>query len=272
VRRGESCASSIDTVKGWSFVSQKIKAPNDKNRSFLWGIVALVVICAVVITVMVINGRKSSNGDLSAADVSFSVNAEDGVVSMRGENASDDATNVELFEDYSCHYCAQLADLDSESLQEAVENGELNVDLHTVNFVDDEKSTKGGSAALAIASSGDAGAFWGFHKKAFADQADVARNWDWEEYADAAEQLGVDSEIVDSIRDGSVEDEYRPLLESNGQDLQGRVEEPGTPALFVEGEQFPVQDPQSGEMTDWVPNVLASANTEAPSTGDPEAE
>lgn len=257
------CRTVERPSKGWSFVSQKIKAPNDKNRSFLWGLVALVVICAVVIAVMVINGRKDSNEDLTAEDVNFSVAVEDGVVSLRGENADEEASPVELFEDYSCHYCAELAEASSDSIQDAVENGEMNLDLHTVNFVDETTSTRGGSAALAIADTGDAGAFWAFHKKAFGDQTTVARSWEWEDYADAAEQLGVDADVVDSIRDGSVEETYAPMLETNGEDLNQRMpDQAGTPALFVDGQQVEVQqDPSTGKLGDWVPGVLETLGT-----------
>lgn len=253
-------------------MSQKIKAPNDKNRSFLWGIVALIVICAVVIAVMVINGRNSNNEDLTAADVSFSVSLEDGAVQLRGEDAADDAVSAELFEDYACSYCAQLAEADSESIQDAVENGEMNVDLRTVSFVDQGgASTRGGAVALAIADTGDAGAFWAFREKGFGDQTTVARTWEWDDYADAAEQLGMDAELVDSIRDGSVEETYGSMLEANGENLNERMPEgAATPALFVEGNQVELQQGEDGGLRDWVPDVLAAradaANSDADAT------
>ncbi|MGO1948082.1 MAG: DsbA family protein [Mycobacteriaceae bacterium] len=248
-------------------MSQKIKAPNDKNRSFIWGIVALVAICAVVIAFMVINGRKGGDVDLASADVDFDVALEDGVVTMRGQDAAEDAPAVDIFEDYSCTHCADLAEVDSDSLQKAVGDGEMNVDLHTVKFVDEETSTRTGAVALAIADTGDAGAFWGFHKKAFEDQATVSRDWEFEELADAADQVGVDSGVVDSIRDESVLEEYSPMLDANGEELGQRMgDQAATPAIFVGGEQFPLQqDPENpGAMKDWVPDVLALSAGETP--------
>lgn len=246
-------------------MSQKIKAPNDKNRSFLWGIVALVVICVVFIGFMVFNGRSSNDEALQPADTSMTVSQEDGVISLRSEASSEDAPLADVFEDYSCHYCADLVEVDSDSMESAVANGELNVDIHTVNFVSgtDPASTRTGSVALAIADTGDAGAFWAFHEKAFEDQTTVARNWGFDELADAAEQLGVDSDVVESIRDESVVDTYKPLLDSNSDELNERMGgQAATPAVYIDGQDYPIQrDPEDPEkMQNWVPDVIAGTS------------
>ncbi|MGP9609363.1 DsbA family protein [Corynebacterium sp. AOP36-E1-14] len=242
-------------------MSQKIKAPNDKNRSFLWAIVALVVICVLFIGFMVFNGRKSADVDLSAADVSFSVSVEDGVVQLRSGD-DNDASTAEVFEDYSCHYCAELVDVDGDSMKAALEDGDLNVDLHTVNFVSgsDPASTRTGAVAMAIADTGNAGAFWAFHEKAFEDQTTVARDWGFDELADAAEQLGVEDSVVESIRDESVVDTYKPLLDANSEELNERMDgQAATPALYVDGESYAIErDPEDPEkMKNWVPDVIA---------------
>ncbi|MGV0869400.1 thioredoxin domain-containing protein [Corynebacterium kalidii] len=251
-------------------MSQKIKAPNDKNRSFLWGIVALVVICVVFIGFMVFNGRNANSDELKSADVSFSVSQKDGIVSLRAQEAAENVPNVEVFEDYSCHYCAELTKVDSESMQKAVEDGEMNVDIRTVNFLDNgnnPSSTRAGVVALAIADTGDAGAFWAFHEKAFGDQSTVARDWDYEDFANAAEQLGIDSEVVDSIRDESVVDKYQSQLELNTEELNTRMDgRAATPALYVDGESLQIgRDPENPEkMKDWVPDVIGRDEADAP--------
>ncbi|MEJ6550914.1 MULTISPECIES: DsbA family protein [unclassified Corynebacterium] len=259
-------------------MSQKIKAPNDKNRSFLWGIVALVVICVVFIGFMVFNGRKSTDVELSAADVSFSVAVEDGVVQLRSNDVADDAPTADVYEDYSCTHCADLVEADSESMEEALDAGNMNVNLHTVNFLDsngNESSSRTGAVAMAIAETGDAGAFWAFHEKAFGDQSEVARDWRFDELADAAEQLGVDSAVVDSIRDESVVETYKPDLQSNGDRLRELMgDQAGTPALYIDGEYLTVErDPEDpSKLKDWVPDVVGSTTEDAPQESATETE
>jgi protein-disulfide isomerase len=253
------------------FVSQKIKAPNDKNRSFLWGIVALVVICVVFIGFMVFNGRKSSDIELSAADVSFSVAVEDGVIQLRStDGGGGDVPTADVYEDYSCTHCADLSEVDGDSIQAAVEAGQLNANLHSVNFLDsngNESSSRTGAVAMAIADTGDAGAFWAFHDKAFTDQAEVARDWRFDELADAAEQLGVESDVVESIRDESVMEKYKPSLQANGDRLRELMgDQAGTPALYIDGEYLTVQrDPEDpSKLKDWVPDVIGRDEADAP--------
>ncbi|MGP5928947.1 DsbA family protein [Corynebacterium glyciniphilum] len=259
-------------------MSQKIKAPNDKNRNFLWGIVALVVICVVFIGFMVFNGRKSTDVELSAADVSFSVAVEDGVVQLRSDDVADDAPTADVYEDYSCTHCADLVEADSESMEGALDAGEINVNLHTVNFLDsngNESSSRTGAVAMAIAETGDTGAFWAFHEKAFGDQAEVARDWRFDELADAAEQLGVDSDVVDSIRDESVMDQYKPNLQANGDRLRELMgDQAGTPALYIDGEYLTVErDPEDpSKLKDWVPDVIGGEAGDAPQESAAETE
>ncbi|MGP9723694.1 DsbA family protein [Corynebacterium sp. AOP40-9SA-29] len=247
-------------------MSQKIKAPNDKNRSFLWGIVALVVICVLFIGFMVFNGRKSADVDLSAADVSFSMSLEDGVIQLRSSDGSgdgDDVPMVDLYEDYACPHCSDLAQVHGDSMEEAVEKGEMNVNLHTVAFQDsanNPSSSRTGAVALAIANTGDVDAFWAFHEKAFTDQTEVARDWRFDELADAAEQLGVEESVVESIRDESVVEEYQSMLDANGDGLRELMgDDAGTPALYVNGEYLAIErDPENPEeLKNWVPDVIA---------------
>lgn len=246
-------------------MSQKIKAPNEKNRSFIWGLGALVVIAAVFIGFMVFNGR-SNNGSVeaAAADVNFTVAQNNGVVELRSDNSDDAAPVADIYEDYSCTHCADLSEVHSDSVQDAVEGGQLNANFHTVNFLDandNPTSSRAGVVALAIADTGDAGAFWGFHTMAFDNQSTVVRDWSFEDFADAAEQLGVEADVVESIRDESVMDEYRPMLDTNADGLREIMgDEAGTPALFVNGEYLAVQrDPENpDQLQDWVPQVLGA--------------
>lgn len=244
-------------------MSQKIKAPNQKSSGFLWGLVAIVVIAVVVIAVVVIQGRDSKDvkSGLAAADVNFNVSVEDGDILVRGESVPADAPAVDIYEDYSCHYCADLVEADHVSLKDALDNSKLSLRLNDVNFLAggaDGHSTLGGIVAYAIAETGNAGAFWAYHDWAYLNRTEIT-GYSLDDFADSVEKLGVDAATVSAIRDGSARDKYQPMLESNYQELISKEgDQAGTPALYVNGTKFDIKknpdDPT--KMADWVPDVV----------------
>jgi len=247
-------------------VSQKIKAPNEKSNGFLWGLVAIVVIAVVVIAVVVIQGRDSKSGNeglAPAENVNFSVGVEDGNIVLASDAVADGAPVADLYEDYSCHFCSDLVTADHESLKAALNDGKITMRYNTVNFLDGGEgghSTVAGAVAMAIADSGNAEAFWAFHDWAFMNRTDIS-GYDYGDFADAAENLGVDEDTVASIRDESVGDKYQSVLESNMDRLKEKEgDDTGTPSLYVDGEKFQLQkDPEMDtqtQMADWVPDVV----------------
>lgn len=247
-------------------MSQKIKAPNQKGNGFLWGVVALVVIVIVVVVVIVVNNRDDSDGtDIAAEDVNFSVSYDDGSVTLKNDKATDDTPVAEIYEDYACPHCADLVEADHEDMKKALDDGKLVVKLETVNILDSQQdgsikpgpATMGGAAQLAIAETGNAEAFWAIHDYVFANQNDVYRGWDYGDYADAADRLGVDKETVDAIRDESVKDKYLGVFESNVKAMNDKGAQ-GTPAVYIDGQEMPVQkDPNdASKVKNWIPDVV----------------
>lgn len=244
-------------------MSQKIKAPNQKSSGFLWGIVAIVVIAVVVIAVVVVQGRKStdSTADLARADVSFDVSFADDTITLKKPGTPDSAPVADIYQDFACIHCADLVEADHASMLKALNDGTLVVNMKFTGFVDGgEKgsSTRGTAVAVALARTGDAGAFWALHEKAFLDRGNVL-GWNYGQYADALENLGVEAATVDAVRDESVNAEGLSVTEANGKALQDKMgDKAGTPALFVDGEQIQIQkDPNDAlKMKDWIPDVV----------------
>ena len=92
-------------------MSQKIKAPDQKGGSgFMWTIVAVLVIAAVVIGIVVT--RSGSKEDIAAnmpqEDVNFTVTAKDNVVELASKNVDKDAPVADIYEDFSCPHCSQI--------------------------------------------------------------------------------------------------------------------------------------------------------------------
>lgn len=214
----------------------------------------------LVLASTLVSGTALTACSSDDGDDGLGVAVEDGDIVLAGD-VDDDAPVVDLYEDYSCHFCSDLVDADHESLKDALDGDKLTMRFNTVNFLaggEDGHSTLAGAAALAIADTGDAEAFWNYHNHAFLHRSEII-DWTLDDFADLAEDLGVESGTVDAIRDGSVVDTYEPDLEQNFAELNDLLGgQAGTPSVFVDGEQLPMKrdadDPSM--LADWVPEVV----------------
>ena len=245
-------------------MSQKIKAPNASKggNGFLWGIIAILVIAAVAIGFIVYNNQqhKVDNISLPNDKVKVKMTAEDSTVTLESEDAGDDVPVVEVFEDFSCHYCAQLETASSDDVKQALEDGKLKVKFRFLNFLDrgDESgpSTRGAATAWAVAKSGNVEAFWNIHRLMMDEQSTVTRQWDWDDLANAAEKMGADDGAVDKIRNESVKDEGAKISRTNDKEIEKREGKVSSPLLYKDGKRFdpPVNSDES--LGSWVPVVL----------------
>ena len=245
-------------------MSQKIKAPNASKggNGFLWGIIAILVIAAVAIGFIVYNNQqhKVDNISLPNDKVKVKMTAEDSTVTLESEDAGDDVPVVEVFEDFSCHYCAQLETASSDDVKQALEDGKLKVKFRFLNFLDrgDESgpSTRGAATAWAVAKSGNVEAFWNIHRLMMDEQSTVPRQWDWDDLANAAEKMGADDGVVDKIRNESVKDEGAKISRTNDKEIEKREGKVSSPLLYKDGKRFdpPVNSDES--LGSWVPVVL----------------
>ncbi|RIX33961.1 hypothetical protein D3M95_08645 [Corynebacterium falsenii] len=249
-------------------MSQKIKAPNSKNgRGFLWGIIAIIVIAAVVIGFIVVKNKSSAvdNVSLPEDNVNFEVSTEDNAVVMAAKNVQKDAPVVEIFEDFSCPHCADLVKADHEGVLKALDDGKVIVKLRFLNFLDEEdqankpesgSSTRGAATAWAIAQTGNARAFWNMHDLMMLDQKTVARTWGWDQLGEAASKYDVDGSVVDQIKSGEVKDEGIKVAKANAEDLKKRAGKVSSPIVYVNGKEFQLQSDGNGGLKSWVPEVV----------------
>lgn len=245
-------------------MSQKIKAPNASKggNGFLWGIIAILVIAAVAIGFIVYNNQKHKVDNISLPndEVKVKMTAEDSIVTLEAENAGDNVPTVEVFEDFSCHYCAQLETSSSDDVKKALEDGKVKVKFRFLNFLDrgDESgpSTRGAAVAWAVAKSGDVDAFWNIHRLMMDEQSTVTRQWEWDDLANAADKMGVDGGVVDKIRDKSVKDEGAKISRENNKEVEKREGDVSSPLLYKNGKRF--DPPMNADKTlgSWVPTVL----------------
>lgn len=245
-------------------MSQKIKAPNASKggNGFLWGIIAILVIAAVAIGFIVYNNQKHKVDNISLPndEVKVKMTAKDSIVTLEAENAGDNVPTVEVFEDFSCHYCAQLETASSDDVKKALEDGKVKVEFRFLNFLDrgDESgpSTRGAAVAWAVAKTGDVDAFWNLHRLMMEEQSTVTRQWEWDDLANAADKMGVDGGVVEKIRDKSVKDEGAKISRENDKEVEKREGDVSSPLLYKNGKRFdPPMNPDE-TLGSWVPTVL----------------
>ena len=237
----------------------KVTDPNKKSGAgFLWGIVALLVIVAVVIIYIVVNGQRSRSAEIE--DVAFNVSFEDNAVVLASDNATADTPEVDLYEDFSCPHCSDLSVDTGEDMKNAVEAGDLIVNIRQLNFLDGQDpttneghSTMTVAAVTPLAEAGEAKAWWNVHKTLMADQQKVYNNWSAEDVANAAADAGASSEVVDEIKNSEIST-GQEIATANYNLLEDQTGSVSSPRVIIDGEDIP-----EGELNHWVAYAVDNA-------------
>lgn len=139
------------------------------GKTVIWTIAAVVAALGVAIAVLgvyVVDSYETSVGPVSSlfsddddsgsdsgtgayGDVSAEVSYAGGVVTLQGEDTAADAPVVDIFLDFSCPYCADLAASSHEDLSDALAE-EHGVDADTVEAIRSGEVIDEGNAAFAV--------------------------------------------------------------------------------------------------------------------------
>lgn len=229
--------------KGSLNVSTKIKSPNEKGHGFLWALLAVLGVAVVVIGYIVISGSEEEPVEIQP--VSFTVEHRDDAIILASEGTDADTPSVDLYEDYSCPHCAELAEATDEEMKEAITEGELVVNIRTLAFVsagEGKHSTLAGTAAMTIADSGDAEAYWNFRKTLMDRQSKIFGKWSYDDFADAAQQAGADDAVVEKIRSGADQEEFDGVAADNAQKLNDETGHVSSPRIIRDGVDVPLDN------------------------------
>lgn len=244
-------------------MSKKVTDPNAKSNSgFLWGLVVLLVIVAVVIGYIVFSAQGARTAKLAerAEETTMEVTLADNVVTLSAPNAAADAVEVDLFEDFSCSYCADLARNTDEDMKAAIEAGDLVVRIHHLNFLDSNSpadatghSTQAVTAVSRLAQSGDAKAYWNLRKILLEDQKDVAYKWGEKEFAEAAAAFGASEADVAAIKEADLS-LGQTVATAAYEELESSTGSVSSPRVLQNGADIDLQD-----LNQWVGYVLDNA-------------
>lgn len=155
--------------------------PVSSRSTYIIGGLAVLVIAALVIGGVLWTNSKNkppqNDGYGSVQSSEVAVTVQDNGVVLLGKPSA--ATTIDLFEDPLCPACAALEHLSGQALAAAVDNGDVAVRYHMLNFLNrasgsGDYSTRAGAALLCVAQGGDAIAYSAFHNKLFATDTQPA--------------------------------------------------------------------------------------------------
>ena len=248
--------------------SNKIKAPNEKNNGFIWAIAVIVIIIAVVIGFVIINDKNnssSSRGAKDQADVTADFTLDGSTANFKNSEAKSDVPTVDLYDDLTCPHCADLESSTGSSLLEAVNQGKLNLNIRTMNFLDKSQSgkldeqgpaTKALTALYAVAKSGDGKLYWNYRASLFEDQKNFYGSWGYDDFAYRAKDMGASKGVVKDIKDAKYHKGALKMAEDNEKKLakegDGQV---SSPRVFVNGKELKLKSSDQNTFEDWVPQA-----------------
>lgn len=116
----------------------KIQSPNENGSGFIWAIIAVVLVAVAVIAYVIISGNKSQEEKFAETynETTAFNNKVDGSAVQLVSDKADKAKTVDIYEDFSCHYCSQLAKETDADMKKLIEDGKVKVNIRTMNFLD----------------------------------------------------------------------------------------------------------------------------------------
>lgn len=260
--KAKDAAKKSASTRGTT-TARRVKAPNKSGgRGFLWAVAAIGLIAAVVIGLFAWQGiqKASIAENMPQQDVNFNVAVKDNTVEIAAPNVDPKAPVVEIYEDFSCPHCADLTKADHEDVRKAVDEGKLKVQYKFLTFLDDGNkgpSTRAAGVILAVAETGNAKAFWNLHDYFMLEQRTVARTWGDKDFGKAAKAYGLDSSVVNAIKDGQTMDRGQAVGNANYEELQKRYGKVSSPVVYANGKLVEIKMGEGGMPKSWVPEVLA---------------
>ncbi|WJY68693.1 DsbA family protein [Corynebacterium auris] len=246
--------------------TRKVHNPNEKKGGgFIWAVVAVVAIAALVIGLVVYNGRNQRDEAIAermipvdGLELSY---AEGDTEITLASSQGGDTPSVDFFEDFSCPHCADVARETDEEMLEKIQAGELTVHLRPMTFLDGQgenyqrgHSTRALAAELALAAHNDASAMWNLRVYLLENQQDVFNKVDADDLADQARDFGASEQAIQDIRD----EKYLSTAEEMGKaNLDYQNEQTGeafSPRVMRDGEDLEIP---GGDINDWVDAATA---------------
>lgn len=236
--------------------SKAVANPNTSGSKGFWlALGALVIIGALVIGLIVYNGRGAqaeriaeNTESVEGVEMDFS----DNTITLSGEGK--EGKEVRIFEDFSCSYCAELSTKTDKDMLEKIKDGTYKVEIHPMVFQDGVgdsyqpgHSTRALAATLSLADHGDLTAYWNLRKFLMENQQQAYNQYDMDGLADLARDYGASKAAVEDIREGKHTEMAKQVSEANETWLVDNTGELSSPRVLIDGKEV-----DSDKLFNWV--------------------
>lgn len=235
-------------------MSNKVKSPNEKSNGFIWAIVGVLVVAVIVIAFIVYSGQGAKTewvADREFEDVQLDAERDGEVITLRSDNATADTPVASLYEDFSCPHCSDLAVETDDQMRDVVEAGDLVVTINPLHFMDRENAEGHSHAALAaslaVLEHGDTDLYWNYRTLLMEEQDQVANQWDAEDFANAAAEMGAPTAAVEAINNGDLLEEAQSVGDANATTLEDQTGSVSSPRVLQDGQDIAEQN-----IFDWI--------------------
>ncbi|MEJ5928711.1 thioredoxin domain-containing protein [Corynebacterium sp. H128] len=228
-------------------MSNKIKSPNEKSNGFLWALLTILLIAVVVVGYIFWSGKSSKienvTEEVPQTQVSFDMEMKDNAYVLKSDKATDATPQVDLYEDFSCPHCSELATATDKQMVEAVDAGKLIVNVRTLNFLDggnaDGHSTRAGNALMMVAQSEDASTYWNYRDLLMQKQKDIYSKWNMADFAEAARKVGASEDTATKIAEAPADHaDAVAMFKANEEKLKTETGKVSSPRIIKDGKDI----------------------------------
>lgn len=209
-------AKSKDGASGrQSVAAARRSSPGNNRTQLIIGGIAIVVIIAIVVFGVVLNRQQTATqaDGYGSSTQSVATASADGVVTVTKPGSTPKAT-IDVYEDAMCPACAELERQFGQQIAQQIDNGNLTVNYHMVDFLNrlshsGDYSTRAAGALLCVAqdSGTQPGVYMALHSALFdsANQPEENGSSDLsnQQLADLAKTAGATEQAQTCISSGT---------------------------------------------------------------------
>ena len=242
---------------GPKVVAQARGASGDR-RKWIIGIGAVVVVAALVIggVIWTISDRNQTEGQTIDAGKTSALAGDvtqkrDGVVVTVGKTGA--KASIDVYADFLCPICGEFEKQYKSQVEQAINDGKLQVRYHMVPLLNQRSSPPGYSldSANAALAAADAGKFLQFHDALFANQPQEGkRGFDKAQLIELGKNIGItDPGFAQTVNAGTYDQQLNTAFQQIendpklAQDFGGGQTGFGTPTVTANGSIVSWQDP-----------------------------
>lgn len=207
---GKTSASGRQSV-----AAARRSSPGNNRTQLIIGGIAIVVIIAIVVFGVVLNRQQTATQaeGYGASTQSVATASADGVVTVTKPGSTPKAT-IDVYEDALCPACAELERQFGQQINQQLDNGNLTVNYHMVDFLNrsshsGDYSSRAAGALLCVAQDSGAqpGVYMALHSALFAPENQPAENGSSDlsnqQLADLAKTAGASDQAQTCISTGA---------------------------------------------------------------------